>query len=173
MNSLVAIACRNNFAKYYPVFMPGLKTIISTIQNDTPQKDMIRAKTVETMGHLLSSVKDHETLFKPDCEMIMQSLINLESQLADDDTLHRAMFTVYENVVECLRSGFEVYSDFVMKKVLEAVNRKVDFKVIDETDSQQPKKNPNMNKLVKMKLDFKIDGVKSLVLNTDHLEQKI
>jgi hypothetical protein len=39
--------------------MPGLKKIISIIGNDTPQKVMIRCKAVETMGFLLSSIKDN------------------------------------------------------------------------------------------------------------------
>ena len=30
-----------------------------------------------------------------------------------------------------------------------------------------------MNRIVKLKLDLKIEGVKNIVLNTDHLAQKI
>lgn len=30
-----------------------------------------------------------------------------------------------------------------------------------------------MNRIVKLKLDLKIEGVKNIILNTDHLTQKI
>lgn len=30
-----------------------------------------------------------------------------------------------------------------------------------------------MNRIVKLKLDFKMEGVKNIILNTDHLAQKI
>lgn len=82
--------------------MPGLKKIISMVGTDTQQKMMIKSKTIEAMGDLLSSVKDHEELFKPDCESIMQNLMTLQSQLDKDDNLHKAIFTVYENVVACI-----------------------------------------------------------------------
>lgn len=58
LDSISTIASMNTFAKYYVTFMPGLKKIIGSIGNDTAQKVMIRCKTVETMGYLLSSVKD-------------------------------------------------------------------------------------------------------------------
>ena len=47
--------------------MPYLKKIISLIGTDTQQKIMIRSKAVETMGYLLYSIRNNETLFKPDC----------------------------------------------------------------------------------------------------------
>lgn len=57
----------NPFAKYYPTFMPGLKKIIAMLPSDTPQKVMIKSKTLEAMGDLLSSVKENKELFTPDC----------------------------------------------------------------------------------------------------------
>ncbi len=68
LDSISIIAENNDFAKYYPFFIPGLKKIIASIGNDTQQKIMIRAKSVETIGFLLASIKDHKELFEPDCK---------------------------------------------------------------------------------------------------------
>jgi hypothetical protein len=59
LDTIATIASMNPFAKYYPSFMPGLKKIITMIGSDTPQKIMIRSKTVETMGFLLSSIREN------------------------------------------------------------------------------------------------------------------
>ena len=133
---------------------------------------MVRSRTVETMGYLLASVKEHRELFEPDCKEIMESLIKLSKGLDKDDPLFRSIFVVYENVVTCLKENFVVYSDFVFPQAIAAANRKIEFTVIDETETKEIK-NPNKNNLVKMKIDLKIDGVKNIVMNTDTLTQKI
>lgn len=133
---------------------------------------MVRSRTVETMGYLLASVKEHRELFEPDCKEIMESLIKLSKGLDKDDPLFRSIFVVYENVVTCLKENFVVYSDFVFPQAIAAANRKIEFTVIDETETKEIK-NPNKNNLVKMKIDLKIDGIKNIVMNTDTLTQKI
>ncbi len=48
--------------------MPGLKKILSLIGTDNQQQMMMRSKTVETIGYLLASVKEHPQIFEPDCK---------------------------------------------------------------------------------------------------------
>lgn len=71
--------------------------------SETPQKVNIKSKAIEAMGDLLSSIKDDKPFFIQECNSIMQSLIMLQSQIHKEDTLHRAIFTAYENVVEVLK----------------------------------------------------------------------
>jgi hypothetical protein len=61
----------------------------------------------------------------------MQSLIGLQSQIDREDVLHRAIFTVYENVVEIIKGQFSAYSDFIFQIALEAAARKIDVQIID------------------------------------------
>lgn len=63
LESLATIASTNNFNNYYNTFMPGLTKIVNMIVSDTPQKANIRNKAIETMGDLLSSIKDNKELF--------------------------------------------------------------------------------------------------------------
>lgn len=108
----------------------------------------------------------------PECNNIMQSLIALQGQIQSDDTLHRAIFAAYENVVEVLKADFAVYSDAIFTGVYEAAARKIDVQIIDEIDTQKHQ-DTSSHKYVKIKLDLKIDGVKNIVLNTDTFEQKV
>ena len=99
LDSMSSIASINNFAPYYATFMPGLKQVVSMVTSDTQQKISIKSKTIETMGDLLSSIKDNNELFKSECTLIMDSLMNLQTQLDKEDVMNRAIMTVYENVV--------------------------------------------------------------------------
>lgn len=86
---------------------------------------MVRSRTVETMGYLLASVKDHKELFEPDCKEIMESIIKMTQTLDKDDPLYRSIFVVYENVVTCLKENFLIYSDYVFPQAIAAANKKI------------------------------------------------
>ena len=120
--------------------MPGMAKIVEMITTDTPQKINIKNKAIETMGDLLTSVKDAPDIFTPECESLMKSLITLQQQIANDDSLHKALFNVYQNVVEILKENFCAYSDIVFKYAHMAAIRKIDFQIIDELDTEKNKK---------------------------------
>lgn len=111
--------------------MPGLVKIVSMIAGDTPQKTNIKSHAIEAMGDLLASVKDNKELFVPECDNIMRSLITLQSQIDNEDILHRAIFKAYENIVEVLGKEFIVYSDAIFTQVYEAAVRKIDVHIYD------------------------------------------
>lgn len=67
-----------------------------------------------------------------------------------------------------------MYAEKIYPLVLQFANRKIDFTIIEEGDvSKTEALKKNKNAYAACKLDFKIDGIKSLVLNTDNLAQKI
>jgi len=68
LDTVTSLAEMNAFENYYPVFMPGLKKILSLIGNENQQQIMVRSKTVETIGYLLASIKEHPQIFEPDCK---------------------------------------------------------------------------------------------------------
>ena len=172
LQSISSIASINNFREYYGTFMPGMAKIVEMVTPDTPQKINIKNKAIEAMGDLLTSVKEAPEIFLPECSSLMKSLLGLEQQVAADDSLHKALFTVYENVVEILKGEFSAYSDLVFQFAHAAAIRKIDFQIIDELDTEKNQKTAN-HKYVKIKLDLKIDGMKNFVLNTDTFEQKL
>lgn len=91
-----------------------------------------------------------------------------------DDPMHKAIYVVYENVVTSLKEKFSMYSDYIYEHVIQAANRKIELTIIQEGDvTKADNLKRNKHNYAAYKLDLKVDGVKSLVLNTDHLAQKI
>lgn len=103
LETITNIAEMNPFENYYTVFMPGLKKILSLIGSENQQQIMIRSKTVETIGYLLASVKEHPQIFEPDCKEIMETMMKMSLTMEFDDPMHKAIFVVYENVVTSLK----------------------------------------------------------------------
>lgn len=87
--------------------------------------------------------------------------------------MHKSLFVVYENLVECMKESFSMYSDQVYHYAYLAGSRKVFSQILNEYETPQEEDNKCMNRIVKLKLDLKIEGVKNVILNTDHLAQKI
>ncbi len=67
----------------------------------------------------------------------MGSLIDMCSKLEADDILHKASFVVYESVAECIKGDFSAFSDYIFPIVAKAAVKKVDFKVVDETETAE------------------------------------
>lgn len=135
---------------------------------------MARSKTVETMGYLLAAVKEHPTIFQPDCQEIMETMVKMTLSLHADDPLHKAIFVVYENVVSSLKGDFLPYSEHIFPLLMQAANRKIELTILEEGDSSKAASlKGSKHNYASYKLDMKVDGVKNLILNTDHLAQKI
>lgn len=66
-----------------------------------------------------------------------------------------------------------MYSDQVFHFAYLAGARKVYSQILNEYETPKEEENKSMNRIVKLKLDLKIEGIKNIILNTDHLAQKI
>jgi hypothetical protein len=174
LDTIATLAEMNPFENYYPVFMPGLKKILTMITAEDPQKIMLRSKTVETIGFLLASVKVHPIIFEPDCKEVMETMMKMTLSLSPDDPMHKAIYVVYENVATSLKDKFALYAQHIYPHVLQSANRKIEFTIIEEGDVAKAENlKKNKHSYAAYKLDLKVDGIKNLVLNTDNLAQKI
>ena len=157
------------FDKYYNTFMPILKQILAVSSGDDQQKVLIRENTIECLGCLLTSIKDNKSLFVAECGSIMESLLAMADNLDKNDPLQRAIFTVYENVVEIVKGDFMTYAPRIIDRVLYAANVTVDCRVVDDAEISD-----NKNKrLMVLKTGSDMMGSKNIVLNTDSLQLKI
>ena len=57
--------------------------------------------------------------------------MTLQTQLDKEDVLNRAIMVVYQNVVEVMKENFNIYSDFVFEKAMDAALRPVAVQIID------------------------------------------
>ena len=171
LNTLSTLASISSFEKYYGSFMPGLKKLTSMVGGDSQQQSIVRNLTVECIGYLLTSIKDNQVMFASECQAIMESLLAMEDTLDVDDSLHSAMFKVYAQVAGCLKQNF-VYASRIIDRVIHGITAKVDYKMVDETETIPEGR--QQSKFIKLKVDLKLNGgVKNLILNTDTLERKI
>lgn len=171
LNTLSTLASIISFEKYYNSFMPGLKKLTSMVGGDNQQQSIVRNLTVECIGFLLTSIKDNQQMFASECQIIMESLLAMEDTLDADDALHSAMFKVYAQVTSCLKQNF-MYAGRIIDRVVHGIMAKVDYKMVDETETVPEGR--QQSKFIKLKVDLKLNGgVKNLILNTDTLERKI
>lgn len=104
----------------------------------------------------------------------METMVKMTLSMHADDPLHKAIFVVYENVVTSLKENFLHYSEHIFPLIIEAANRKIELTILEEGDnSKAADLKGSKHNYAAYKLDMKVDGVKNLVLNTDHLAQKI
>ena len=95
--SMLSAVIGNEFAKYYNLFMPALKTILNSVPSETHQQINLRTLCIECMGFMASAVKENPTIFLDDLENIMAILVNLQTsgKLTEDDPQHSAIMNVY------------------------------------------------------------------------------
>lgn len=55
----------------------------------------------------------------------------MQQTLPEDDIMHKSLFVVYENVVECLKENFTIYSDQVFHFCYLAGARKVFSQILN------------------------------------------
>ena len=60
----------------------------------------------------------------------------MADSLDKNDSLQRAIFTVYENIVEIVKDDFAIYAPRIVDRALYAANVTVDCRVIDDTEVQ-------------------------------------
>lgn len=89
------------------------------------------------MGCLLASIKDNKQLFVSECGAIMESILSMSDSLDKNDPLQRAIFTVYENVVEIVKGDFAIYAPRIIDRALYAVNVTVDCRVVDDSEMKE------------------------------------
>jgi hypothetical protein len=77
-------------------------------------------------------------------------------------------------VVTSIKEKFAGYAELIYPFVLQSASRKIELTIIEEGElSKAENLKKNKHNYAAYKVDLKIDGVKSLVLNTDNLAQKI
>lgn len=157
------------FSSYYSTFMPTLQALMAASSGEESQKVLIRESTVECMGCLIASIKDNKELFVSECKSIMELLLNMADSMDKNDPLQRAIFTVYENVVEIVKDDFSLYAPRIIDRVLYAANVTVDCRIIDDSEAQEQKN----KRVMVLKSGSDVEGSKNIMLNTDSLHMKI
>lgn len=74
--SMVAVVIEEKFATYYSTFMPGLKSLLASLEMKDEKQLSIRVLVIECIGFLVSAVsKGEASPFQHDLDDIMKIMI--------------------------------------------------------------------------------------------------
>ena len=129
----VADSAEAQFVKYYDLFMPRLKQVLS---GATGRKELrkLRGKVMECISLVGLSVGPEK--FGPDAADVMNILVSTAGTTNEepDDTQGFYRMQAYARICRCLKSGFIQYLPHVMPGLLEAARQKPDIQVLEVPD---------------------------------------
>jgi len=116
----VASVLDNSFAPHYQKFMPGLKSILTSVKWDTQQEQELRSSCIESIGYILTSVKDDPEICKPDaievCQLIIDTLVNGNLQEADPQLT--SIPNTIAQICVCLKAEFTQFLPLILPPLL-------------------------------------------------------
>lgn len=133
----VAQVSHEKFARFYPSFMPGIKTILRHATGENQAS--LRGKAMQCVGLIGDAVG--EEMFFPDAVEIMEILIgalNANSgggSSGGDDSLFDYILPACCRIAKALGQRFTPYLPYVMPSVLSAAVAVVEFTMEDADDS--------------------------------------
>ncbi len=92
--SLLASILDEEFAEFYPSIMPGLKMFLYNLQPTTIQQTELKAKAIETISELCSSVANKPEKFMEDFKELAEAFGKIFSTLKEDDMQVKAVLDV-------------------------------------------------------------------------------
>lgn len=139
-----------DFAPYYAVFMPGLKTLLTelaNIQTNNIATSTLRGKAMECAGLIAESVGDE--VFKPDAMEVMQLLLHSMGQECNKDITFDYALPACARVSKALGSDFERFLPVVMDPLLKGAAEEIDDAEIqtpeDDEDNDDDENKNNFN----------------------------
>jgi hypothetical protein len=162
------------FAPYYSQFMPGLKTILQTVKWENEKDQELRSNCIETIGYILTSVKDSPEICRQDaievCQMILECLIN--GNLQDADPQINSITNTVSQICVCLKEEFKQFLPLIVPKLVEDCKKDIDFKIVDADDVQGDDEGGDGRNAISLKVKG-MEGAKTVSMNTNVLETKI
>ena len=163
----------DTFAPYYAKFMPGLKTILQTVKWENEKDQELRSNCIETIGYILTSVKNSPEICKQDaievCQMILDCLIN--GNLQDADPQINAITNTVSQICVCLKEEFKQFLPLIVPALLKDCQKDIDFKIVDADEVQDEGEGDGRN-AISLKVKG-MEGAKTVSMNTNVLETKI
>jgi len=92
--SLLATILDEDFAEFYPSIMPGLKQFLYNLQPSTLQQSELKAKAIETISELCSSVANKPDKFIQDFKELAEAFGKILGSLKEDDVQVKAVLDV-------------------------------------------------------------------------------
>lgn len=157
----VADSAEKLFQKYYPHFMPLLKQILATA-NDEKYR-LLRGKTMECIS--LIGIAVGKEVFAPDAVAVMQVLSQSQAGgMTDDDPQISYMLAAWARMCEILGQDFMPYLPVVMPPLLKSVQLEAKVIFLDSGVDEEELEGGRENWEVVPVADDKRIGIKTSIL---------
>ncbi len=103
--SSVAMVSSDDFAAYYPHFMPGVKAIVTSASGE--KQAGVRGKAIECIGMMAQAVG--KTVFREELGPIMEALLQMLQGLPNDDPQYEHVVTSMARIGKAFGSDFAPY----------------------------------------------------------------
>ena len=167
--SCIANVLEDKFADHYGKFMPGLKHILNTMPMDTKRNQELRAQCIQTIGFILTAVKDRPEVCKQDALEVAKTLVELlnSGKVAAEDAQTLAITDTLSKIGSCIKQEFKQFLPHLMPALLRDATRDIDLKI---QDAELAGSDGNTSMKIKIK---GMEGERQISLNTNALENKI
>jgi len=157
--SLLASILDEEFAEFYPNIMPGLKKFLYNLQPVTIQECELKAKAIETISELCSSVASKPEQFLDDFKELAEAFGKIFSTLKEDDVQVKAVLDAFVHISTGMKDLFLPYLKELFPLFEKYLLADIDFQVEDGSlnefrDKENNKKNNMTMKDVNIKLNF-------------------
>eukprot|EP01110_Echinostelium_bisporum_P009977 TRINITY_DN3465_c0_g1_i1.p1 TRINITY_DN3465_c0_g1~~TRINITY_DN3465_c0_g1_i1.p1 ORF type:complete len:1087 (+),score=415.45 TRINITY_DN3465_c0_g1_i1:159-3419(+) len=155
----IAKCAEGTFIKYYDLFVPFLKSILSGANVKEYRK--LRGKAMECIS--LIGVAVGKEKFYNDAKEVMSYMMETQSKPLDaDDPQISFMQQAWARIAKCLKQDFVPFLQYVMPGLIQLAQTKTDITIADESDETEQKDG----------WEYVVLGDKRVGINTTSLEEK-
>jgi len=133
----IADCLEEKFIPYYDAIMPGLKTILATVPNDTREHQNLRGRATECVSVIAGGVGKEK--FAPDAESVIQLFHQAQQSItSDDDAQAGFLIQSWSRLCRVLDKDFIQYLPHVLPSLFKAAQADecADVEDDDEDDDQ-------------------------------------
>jgi len=164
-----ATLIEDHFAKYFAKFMPLMVEILDNVEGKTIQQMNLRARTIESMGFMISAVSDNQE-FMGSVQAVTEKLFGiLTAGFAHDDPQEVAVKEALSKIAFYLKEDFHVIAPKYLEILVQDAKTDIDIK-------QESADLPSAASDTSKSFEFKLKGMENstrVSLNTSALGNKI
>lgn len=164
----IADVIQQDFQQYFATFIPILVNLLTTVNGDTMDAKKLRARAINTIGSIITSVSDNEDKepFKANVLEITQHLsTTLQARLSDDDPQDESIKDTLAQCAGFLGTEFVQFMPMLLDQLIVDAQLDLDFKM-ESVDM------PSTTENMEMKVKVKGLGEQRVSMNTDALVRK-
>lgn len=174
--SCIAGVLNDKFVAFYDKFMPGLKSLLSSVKMETAKEKELRSHVIQAIGFIMDACQEQEGVAKQDAALILQDFIAFMKMedIKDDDPQVLSVQNAIPQLAGVLKEDFKPFLQPILERLVIDARKDIDIRFEDADEDEKcvakDKETGDTSLVFKM---LGIEGQKKLQMNTSALELKI